>query len=253
MLGVWNVTPLADGLYSLQVLAEDKGGLHTDKRLQVTIDNTPPTVALAAPAEGAYVTAPLTITGTATDAHLTAYRLEIAPASASMQWSSIGAGAATVQNGTLLQWQGVPLDGAYRLRVTAVDRAGNTSESVRHITVDTTPPEQLTGLRATIVNRQVHLTWPASAAPDLAGYAVSRDGQRLTSTLLTVPEYVDTTVTEGRYVYTVTAIDRAGLASPASTAVTVTVDFAPPQATLACPDAWRYGGWGRRYPWHGLQ
>jgi hypothetical protein len=159
VLGVWDIASLADGLYSLQVLAEDKGGLHTDQRLQVTVDNTPPTVALTVPAAGAYVTAPLNITGTATDAHLTAYRLEVAPAAASAQWSSIGAGAATVHNGVLLQWQGLPLDGAYRLRLTAVDRAGNSAESVQPITVDTTPPEQLTGLRAAIANRQVHLTW----------------------------------------------------------------------------------------------
>ena len=186
VLGTWHIASLADGLYTLQVLVEDQAGLRTEKRLQLTIDNTSPTVALNAPADGSYVTAPLMITGTATDTHLASYRLEITSTTASTQWSPIGSGVSTVQNGLLLQWPSLPPDGAYLLRLTAVDRAGNSAETVRRITVDTTPPGAPAGLRASIVNRQVQLAWQASPATDLAGYTVSRDGQRLTTALLTV-------------------------------------------------------------------
>ncbi len=235
VLGTWHTAPLADDLYTLQVLVEDQAGLRTEKRLQLTIDNTSPTVALNAPTDGSYVTAPLMITGTATDTHLASYRLEITSTTASTQWSSIGSGVSAVQSGLLLQWSSLPPDGAYLLRLTAIDKAGNTAETVRRIIVDTAPPGAPAGLQASIVNRQVQLAWQASPATDLAGYTVSRDGQRLTTALLTAPEYMDTTVSEGRYMYTVTASDQAGLTSAPSTAVTVTVDFTPPQVKIFGP------------------
>ena len=175
------------------------------------------------------------ITGTATDTHLASYRLEITSTTASTQWSSIGSGVSAVQNGLLLQWSSLPPDGAYLLRLTAVDKAGNSAETVRRIIMDTAPPGAPAGLRASIVNRQVQLAWQASPATDLAGYTVSRDGQRLTMALLTASEYRDTTVSEGRYVYTVAASDQAGLTSAPSTAVTVAVDFTPPQVKIFGP------------------
>jgi hypothetical protein len=235
VLGTWNIASLADGLYTLQVLVDDQAGLRAEKRLQLTIDNTPPIAALSTPGDGSYVSVPLMITGSATDTHLVSYRLEITSTTASTQWSPIGSGVSTVQNGLLLQWPSLPPDGAYLLRLTAVDRAGNSAETIRRITVDTTPPGAPAGLRASIVNRQVHLAWQASPATDLTGYTVSRDGQRLTPTLLTVPEYMDTTVSEGRYVYTVAASDQAGLTSAPSAAVTITVDFTPPQVKIFGP------------------
>jgi fibronectin type 3 domain-containing protein/flagellar hook assembly protein FlgD len=235
VLGTWNIVSLADGLYTLQVLVDDQAGLRAEKRLQLTIDNTPPAVALSTPTDGSYVTAPLGITGTATDTHLGSYRLEVTSTTTSTQWSPIGSGAASVQNGLLLQWHSLPPDGAYLLRLTAVDRAGNSAETVHRISVDTASPGVPAGLRASIVNRQVHLAWQASPATDLAGYTVWRDGQRLIQALLTAPEYIDTTVSEGRYVYTVTASDRAGLTSAPSAAVTVQVDFTPPQVRIFGP------------------
>ena len=92
-------------------------------------------------------------------------------------------------------------------RVTAVDTSGN--ESVRSAAVaaarlaDTTPPAVVTGLTGTATTAGNSLTWTASTASDLAGYAVLRADTptgtytRLTPALLTGTAYTDTAAPDG--------------------------------------------------------
>jgi fibronectin type 3 domain-containing protein len=68
------------------------------------------------------------------------------------------------------------------------------------------------------------LSWSSSAATDIAGYNVyrseepSRSGTRLNPELLPTPAFRDMNAVPGRvYSYTVTAVDRSGNESPAST------------------------------------
>jgi hypothetical protein len=112
------------------------------------------------------------ITGTATDDRLTSYHLELAPETAPQQGSSIGSGTQSVSNGVLFQWQALPPDGVYVLRLTAIDKAGHQVETEQRITVDTTPPDAPLGLDAVVTDQTVQLTWQASTASDVAGYAV---------------------------------------------------------------------------------
>lgn len=76
----------------------------------------------------------------------------------------------------------------------------------------------------------VELSWAISPEPDAAGYYVYRAGerqanaQRVTPALLPTPAFRDTSVTqEGRYTYTVTAVDRAGNESRPSASVSVVI------------------------------
>jgi subtilase family serine protease/flagellar hook assembly protein FlgD len=134
----WDVGPVPDGIYTLRLAAEDLGGLTGEVRMTVAVDNTPPVVALTAPAADAWITGPTTIMGTTADPNLQLYSLEVA-AEASAQWSELGRSASQVAAGVLLSWQALPPDGPYRLRLRAQDAAGNAAAVVVPVTVDTRP------------------------------------------------------------------------------------------------------------------
>jgi hypothetical protein len=97
---------------------------------------------------------------------------------------------------------------------------------------DTFPPAAPQGLVAAVLPGEgpgkavVDLSWSINVEPDLAGYRVYRSeaegaqGQLLTPELLPTPAYRDMSAIVGkRYWYTVTAVDRAGNESAASSAV----------------------------------
>ncbi len=76
----------------------------------------------------------------------------------------------------------------------------------------------------------IELVWEIGAEPDLAGYTIYRSeqqddvGQRVSTELLPVPAFRDTTVLPGhQYFYRVRAIDRAGNESALSAPVTVQI------------------------------
>lgn len=234
----WDVGALADGPYTLQLHGEDKAGLTGESRVAVIVDNTPPTAIITIPAEGSYVKEALAITGSANDAHFVDYRLDLAPGAkgTSTRWSEIGTNAQAVTEGNLLSWEALPPDGVYTLKLTAKDAADNAAHTQVQVTVDTHPPGPPQGLKAVVENGQDgHLTWTANTEPDLAGYAVYRDGIRITPALLAVPAYIDPALIEGRYTYTVTAFDHAGWESAKSEPATIVVDVTPPAVSFAVP------------------
>ncbi|MBI3562427.1 MAG: PD40 domain-containing protein [Gammaproteobacteria bacterium] len=238
VLKVWDVTTVPDGVYTLRFRAIDQAGLIGEKRISITVDNTAPTVAVTAPVDGSYVRQPLDVSGSVVDTNLASYLLEIAPGAkgTSTRWSDIGAGTAPVTSGKLISWQALPPDGVYTVRLAAKDKADNYSETLVQLTVDTQPPAKPTGLKAVIQNRQdVQLTWTANTEPDLAGYAVYRDGTRITTATVLVANYIDLTVAEGQHVYTITALDKAGWESTQSDPANVTVDITPPTTRIQSP------------------
>jgi len=239
-LARWNLETVPDGRYSVRLFAQDIAGHTAEDRIVVDVDKTPPVVAITTPAEGAILSAPLAILGTASDAHLGGYRLELAPGKkgTASAFSEIGIGSTSITNGVLLDWQTLPADGVYTLRLRAEDVVGLVSETLVEIEIDTTPPEAPLSLVATVENRKnAKLTWSASTAPDLAGYRVYRHGALITPDLVPVPEYLDPDLDEGRYVYRVTAVDRGGLESEPSNEASVAIDTAPPVAQIQIPTA----------------
>lgn len=240
VLKTWDVSALSDGLYTVRLVAEDKASLRGEKRIALTVDNTPPEAMIATPAENGYVRQPLDIAGTAADANLADYRLELAPGEkdSSTRWSELGVGAVAVANGTLLNWQALPPDGTHTLRLSVKDKADNTAEALVQVQVDTHPPAKPLDLKAVVENRQdVRLTWQASSEPDVIGYALYRDGQRITPELVPTPEYLDRALPEGKYQYTVAAWDRAGWESERSDPAGAVIDITPPTARIQAPAA----------------
>lgn len=229
-----DLTGLADGLYTLRLAAEDLGGLSSQARSRFAVDNSAPTAALNAPAPGAFLTGPTAVIGTAADPNLLQYVVELAP-SAAGPFSELGRSSAAVVGGTLLDWRVLPSDGSYVLRLRVDDRAGNRSASTVRVTVDRSPPAAPTGLTADPDPAGVRLAWSPNSEPDLAGYRLYRNGEPVNATPVAVPSFLDDAVREGRFAYTVVAVDRAGQESAPSAPVELTVDLTPPRVALHRP------------------
>ena len=232
-----------DGPLVLRVAARDAAGNRAERVFDLTLDRTAPVVALTAPADAAVVpkATATTIKGSVNDAHLSSYAISVASAG-SDAWQVIATGDANVDDAALLAWTPNLADGDYRLRLVATDRAGNTSEAIRRVTVDGTPPVAVidapvddayvkpaltvhgTATDAHFALYRLSLVrasaYPAGPWSDVyAGQAPVDAGTLAT---LNLP------ASTGDYVVRLTVIDRAGLT--ATDEVRVRLDGTPPPA-----------------------
>jgi len=229
--------PVPDGRYTLSLRASDKAGWEREVRVRIVIDNTPPVVSLTQPEEGGYVTGAVDIRGTAADMNLKEYIVEASQGDcgSAFKWAPIAISGNTVENGVLAAWKGLPPDGLYCLRVTATDAVGNSVESHVNVIVDTHPPAAPV-LSGTVESAsEVRLSWTQNTEPDLAGYHIYKNNQRLNDEPIAATRYTDLDLGEGEYTYTVRAVDKAGWESGLSNEVTLEVDVTPPAAKISSP------------------
>lgn len=235
-LGPWSVTQ-ADGDYRLRLRVRDLAGNETTAEHAIAIDGTPPVIEIASLANGGAIAGRLLLQGSVRDAHLHDYQVAIATPTAALadQWTLLYRGLSSVDAGVIADLD-LPLpDGDYVVRVRATDATGAQTDARIELHVDRSAPPAPLQLRVRLDNADAVLDWSASDAADLAGYAVYRNGERLTSALLTAPHYVDASLPDGRWRYEVSALDRAGNESARSNRVEVTLDRTPPQAELHAP------------------
>jgi flagellar hook assembly protein FlgD len=128
-----------DGVYAVQVSATDGTGSGS-ATINVTLDNTPPTVALISPAAGqvfsnVYQSANVSVQGTATDATFNNWVLDYGAGSAPTSWASLTYGWSAFTNAVILSnWAALTFpNGTYTLRLRAWDKAGNTSTTTRSL------------------------------------------------------------------------------------------------------------------------
>ena len=238
VLTAWDVSKLQDGLYTLQLLAQDKAGNSGQATATVIVDNTPPTAAITQPVDFGYITKPLDIRGSANDANFSDYKVEVAPGDkgSSTRWSELGDSTTAVSGGVLVSLQALPPEGVQTLRLTVHDKADNITQVLVQVTVDTIPPAAPINLAATVESaHNAHLTWTPNTEPDLAGYLVFRDGVKITAALVTTASYIDVGLPDGRYTYVVKAYDKAGNESQPSNSLTVAIDTTPPTTHLSAP------------------
>ncbi len=139
---------LPDGFYEVVLSATDvTTGLEAvPVRLRVRLDRTAPTAEILNLSDGAQVGGILSVLGTADDAALRSYTLEVGKGVAPSRFTRIEAGSTPVINGRLGLWSTeTDDDGIYTLRLTARDDAGNVSVTTRTADVfnpgrDATPP-----------------------------------------------------------------------------------------------------------------
>jgi hypothetical protein len=98
-------------------------------------DHTPPTVAITSPADSSQITAPVQVIGTADDANLVGYTLEVGRAVGGT-WQTVFTGNKDVVNGVLGTFDPslLPND-SYILRLTATDSNGNSSSAETSVDV----------------------------------------------------------------------------------------------------------------------
>ena len=128
-------------------------------------------------------------------------------------------------------------------KVAAVDASGNESAPSDAVSAERPgmdiAPAAPSGLTATGGYTGNALRWTANNESDLSGYNVYRAAPggvfvRLNGSLLGLPSFDDTTAVAGiAYAYRVTAVDRGGLESTASTATATRVATAPPTIHLS--------------------
>jgi Tol biopolymer transport system component/flagellar hook assembly protein FlgD/subtilase family serine protease len=239
---IWKVGEndgVPDGMYTLSLFAKDKAGLTGEARVKVIVDNTAPTVTITSPKEGDYVKAATDITGTADDLNLDKYTLELSEGKCdgASKWGVIIAGAKPVQNGVLLPWKALPKDGEYCIRLTASDKSGNKADARIGFNVDTHPPAvpSLTGVMEN--KTDARLTWQQNAEPDIAGYSLYRNNQKMNSSLITQLDHLDQGLGEGVFTYTLKAVDRAGWESVPSNEVKLRIDTTGPNVQIKAPQA----------------
>ncbi|MDA1010475.1 MAG: hypothetical protein O2888_03260, partial [Chloroflexi bacterium] len=151
ILGQWDTTFLASGIYSLRLIVDDEQLGARRYQIPVRVDNGDlgpgedftPQVSISAPSSGGLVAGSVPIVGTAASVSLIATRVEFGAGTDPVAWSPIGVRTDPVVNEQLAVWStaNVP-DGPYTLRVTVDDEVfGSVSTQVLVIVRNAEPEE----------------------------------------------------------------------------------------------------------------
>ena len=136
--GQAKVTGAASGAHVVVATASDsKGTLSRTSGFGVAVtgDTTPPTVAIATPADGDVITAPVSVTGSVSDANLLLWQLLESPTGQG-QWHELARGTSPVNAATLATFDPTQLaNGQYDLNLIATDANGQSSSAVVHVIV----------------------------------------------------------------------------------------------------------------------
>ncbi len=228
---------IPDGPYTISLYARDLGGLESEARIRITIDNTSPDVMITSPGDNGYIKGPADIVGTASDQHFESFTIETAAGSCSSasRWITMTTSSNAMQDGTLASWNILPPDGAYCIRLSSMDSAGNHSKVTHNILVDTKAPSPpvLSGIVEN--NTDAVLTWTLDQEPDLSGYNIYRNSSKINTELLVDTAYIDPAPGEGTLTYTVTVVDLAGWESIPSNEIDLFIDTTGPDTKISVP------------------
>ncbi|MDP7000056.1 MAG: two-component regulator propeller domain-containing protein, partial [Candidatus Poribacteria bacterium] len=173
-LGLWQTQRLAQTDYLIRLSAQDKLGHQKSDQIQVTLDNTVPSVQITAPKDQERVLKQFTISAATSDLHLNSYRLDFASTDNpdyTTTWEQIFVQANLYQQEKDEQlkkpqvaefekdWE-VPIkEGVIWLRVMATDMAGNSASQMIQVKIPTTLLTRQGG-SVTPEDRQAELYFP---------------------------------------------------------------------------------------------
>ena len=222
-----DTTLMADGTYCYHVVGHYAGAPDaTSTAAPVLYDATAPLVQITSPIANTSVSGVVTITASASDGGSGLASLAISIGGVAT-YPVVSSSPATVTWDTTAPG----LDGSsYDVKAVAVDKAGNSSTALAHVTVDNTPPPVPTVSATSPVAGSPTLSWPSHPGET---YKISRDG---TSLGVVPPQpWTDPAVlAPGTYHYVVTATDEAGNATrSADTEVVVILPSATAPRSIA--------------------
>jgi subtilase family serine protease/flagellar hook assembly protein FlgD/fibronectin type 3 domain-containing protein len=255
-----------EGRQTYHVTAVDTAGNESAPSNAVTLslDRTPPRVALTRPQSGERVRGTIDVTGTAYSADdFDAYRVTLEAVTPPGASRDLARSSLPVQHAPLASWNTLDTadEARVRLVVEAADRTGNAASASVEVIVDNLPPAAPDGVLASIATaggapcpslagtwRDVRVCWNANVEPDLLGYLVYRDGRLVNAPnpppgdlrpfAVRDPKWLDVNVADGVHVYVVHAIDQAGnISAPSAPASLDAGNNGPPDLTLVKPVA----------------
>jgi hypothetical protein len=148
----WDTTAVTDGPHTLTASAHDDAGNITISTVNVTVDNTKPTVTLAAPANGALVSGTVTLNATAAD--------NFGVTGVQFLVDDTPLGAEDTSSSYSASWDTTAVtDGPHTLTARARDDAGNITISTVNVTVD----NEATTIPATVTSIPVN-SYPTAVA-----------------------------------------------------------------------------------------
>ncbi|RLC55775.1 MAG: hypothetical protein DRI30_06990, partial [Chloroflexi bacterium] len=220
---------LADGLFKYTVAAIDLAGNLSESSLpsEILIDTRAPQATLDKPADAQRFETALFVSASSEDTDLAQIQFQYKGSIDSI-WIDLGAADSASPYATTLDPVALNLlQGDYNLRAVATDMGARIDPAPAAITVsytDITRPQSVTGVSAQVTAGDVSLSWNAAAEPDLAGYHIDRIDEsgttlRLTDTLLSATDYVDSGLADGIYSYSIIALDDSDNASDGSASI----------------------------------
>jgi hypothetical protein len=251
-----DATALADGTYTVAASVSDSAGNPATATQALTVDETPPTIAIATIAGDNVVNlsearAGFAISGTESRADGQIVIVQIRDSSNHVVDSYTTTAAGGLWSVSVSSAQATALaDGAYNVTASVSDAAGNPATATRTLTVDETLP---TIAIALIAGDDVINLSEAQAGFAISGTESGADGQIVTVQILDSSNHVvdsyTTTAAAGTWSVSVSSAQATALAdgtyqviagvsdaagNPASPAVrTLTVDETPPTITIA--------------------
>lgn len=132
---------VAEGSYTLSIQAQDRAGNRSQLSHAFTLDRTPPSVSIDSPGPDAVLSrtsGPIAVRARIEDSHPDGRMLELRQGGSRVALIANETGAGS--GPWTPAWAGVEPDGAYTLRVTASDRAGNQGLVDVPVVLDNTPP-----------------------------------------------------------------------------------------------------------------
>lgn len=227
-----------DGIYPTQLIGTDRAGNVGVANTSINVDNTPPTAVITVPAANAAIGTRIAVIGTASDVNMESWKLEIGSGVGQSLdgLTVINRGTGGIQNRELGSLIGLPPDGPATLRLTVLDKGGNTSIFDVPLQIDTTPPNApvLSGRREQ--RSDARLNWTATnESSRISGYNLYRNDIRVNAAPLSGMEYLDVRLLDGSYAYAVAALSHSGLESPRSNTVTININERGPTAQITKP------------------
>ncbi len=245
VLGVWDTRRIEDGGYQIRLTGYDDNGYSSSISVSLVVDNTPPIIDLTSPSDGEVVPGAVEteIRGTAWDVNFKRFTIECSSGIGSGKWLPIVLSDLPVKDGILATWNTSGISGRCLLRLTAVDKAGLTSQITKEIHVDPLPArvEIRSPREGSVVSGDVEVKGIVSDE-NLISYTLSfGPGQgggwtqiaERSETKEGILGIWNTHGLSGRYLLRLDAQDIAGHRS--STSIEVIVDNTPPLILMLSP------------------